>query len=211
MLHIFILFLPIIMTVDAIVLKAIAYREDGKILQLFTKKNGRLSVFVKHLKKRSSFWQTATSPLARGHFHLIKKKESLYLLQDIHLIDSFIEIREDLHKLEAAFLLLRSLLLSQYPEKASVKMYQLTLAYLKKLKQVPYPKLLATSFQMKLLKHEGLFPEKSPGLSSHDWKILSLLCHVKRFDLLEPFQEIEPSLFQKGQNLFDKKIADYCL
>ncbi len=193
---------------DAIVLKATPYEEDGKILKVFTKELGVLSVIVKKLSRKGSFWQTVTSPLARGEFHLIRKQSDLYTLQDASLTDAHFEIRNHFDKLEAACSILRSILTSQYPEKPSPALYQLAITYLKKLKTFKESHLLSLSFQMKLLNYEGLFSElKDPAFSDEDWLTLECLCHAKQFSLLESLT-VSTILQKQAIELFSSRIAE---
>ena len=208
LLYYFTLFFAILKYVDAIVLKSTPYEEDSKILKIFTRDSGLLSVIVKKLGKKGSFWQTATSPLSRGEFHLTRRQSDLYTLQEVSLTDSYIEIRSDLSKLDAACTILRSLLTSQYPEKASPELYQLAIVYLKKLKTFTDPSLLALSFQMKLLNFEGLFSElREPFFSDEEWLTLECLCHAKHFDLLESLT-VSPKLQKQASDLFAMRIAE---
>jgi DNA repair protein RecO (recombination protein O) len=124
---------------DALILKATPYEEDGKILKVFTKDAGLISVIVKKLRRKETFWQTLTSPLARGEFHLTRRQSDLYAINEASLIDAHFEIRNDLNKLDAACSILRAILFSQYPEKPSPELYQLTIIYLKKLKTFLHP------------------------------------------------------------------------
>jgi DNA repair protein RecO (recombination protein O) len=197
---------------DALILKATPYEEDGKILKVFTKEAGVISVIVKKLKRKETFWQTVTSPLARGEFHLTRRQSDLYTMNEASLIDAHFEIRNDLNKLDAACSILRAILFSQFPEKASPELYHLTTLYLKKLKTFNSPSILSLSFQMKLLNYEGLFPETkeeclSP-LSSDEWLILECLCHAKTFDLLESLT-ISSDLERKITELFNNRISDF--
>lgn len=197
---------------DAIVLKATPYEEDGKILKLFTREAGLLSVIIKKLGRKASYWQTVTSPLARGEFHLTRRQSDLYTLGDVSLIDAHYEIRNHLDKLDAACSILRAILTSQYPEKASPELYLLTTTYLKKLKTFHDPAILALSFQMKLLNYEGLFPETieefGKPLSADEWLILECLCHAKKFDLLESIT-LTSSLKDKAIDLFTTRITEF--
>ena len=197
---------------DAIVLKATPYEEDGKILKIFTGDVGVISVIVKKLRKKETFWQTLTSPLARGEFHLTRRQSDLYTLNEASLIDAHFEIRNDLTKLDAACSILRTILSSQYPEKPSPELYLLAITYLKKLKTFKDPLLLALSFQMKLLNYEGLFPESkeeiNDPITAAEWLLLECLCHAKKFTLLESLA-IPASLHEKATQLFTNRISEF--
>lgn len=197
---------------DGIVLKATPYEEDGKILKLFTKESGIISVIVKKLGRKGASWQTLTSPLARAEFHLTRRQSDLYSLNDASLIDAHFEIRNNLNKLDAACTILRAILTSQYPEKSSPELYELTTLYLKKIKSFPKPATLATSFLMKLLNFEGLFPENSTDasipLSPEEWLTLQCLCHGRTFALLESL-DIDAPLEDKALTLFKERITDF--
>ncbi len=196
----------------AIVLKSTPYEDDGKILKIFTKDLGVISVIVKNLIKKGSYLQTLTSPLALGEFHLIKRQSDLYVLKEATLIDGYFEIRQDLKKLEAACIILKSLLKSQFLEKSSDALFQLTTSYLRKMKTLKNPTTLALSFQLKLLNFEGLYPEKKEDLSSPfseiEWLTAECLCHAKKFETLENL-EIDAELEIKICSLFEERILDY--
>lgn len=197
---------------DALILKTTPYQEDGKILKVFTKQAGLISVIVKKLRQKETFWQTVTSPLARAEFHITRRQSDLYTINEASLIDAHLEIRNDLSKLEAAFAILRGILVSQYPEKASPELYQLTISYLKKLKTFPHPSTLSASFQMKLLNYEGLFPECREEctftFTRDEWLILECLCHAKTFSLLESVT-VTSELETKADELFNSRISDF--
>ncbi len=197
---------------DAIVLKATPYEEDGKILKLFTKEMGLVSAIVKKLTRKGTFWQNLTSPLTRCEFHLTRRSSELYTLSDGSIIDGHYEIRGNLNKLDAACTLLKALASSQYPEKPSPELYKLTTVYLNKIKKDPNPSILALSFQMKLLNHEGLFPETAKDfgapLTITEWQTLECLCHAKKFETLD-LLTIEQDLHDKATDLFNKRIQDF--
>jgi DNA repair protein RecO len=197
---------------DAIVLKATSYEDDGKILKLFSKCSGVVSVIIKQLTRKGAYFQTLTSPLARGEFHLYRRQSELYSLRDASLIDGHYEVRNNLDRLDCAGSILRSILISQCPEKASPELYKLTVLYLKKLKSFPDPAVLALSFKMKLLNFEGLFPETKEdfnnSLSSYEWLILECLCHAKKFELLQSVTLSTP-LIEKAECLFNNRITEF--
>ena len=197
---------------DAIVLKATPYEEDGKILKLFTGELGVVSAIVKKLTRKGTFWQNLTSPLTRGEFHLTRRNSELFTLNDGSIIDPHYEIRHNLGKLDAAFILLRAVLISQYPEKPTPELFKLTTVYLNRIKKDENPLRLALSFQMKLLNHEGLFPERAEDfgapLTKDEWQTLECLCHAKKFETLD-LLTIEEDLFKKTVELFNKRIQDF--
>ena len=197
---------------DAIVLKTTQFEDDGKILKLFSKEAGIISVIIKKLGRKATYFQTVTSPLARGEFHLTRHKSDLYTLGDASLIDGHYEIRNHLEKLDAACSILRSILISQFPEKPSPDLYTLTTIYLRKLKTFPEPSILTLSFQMKLLNFEGLFPETKEELeiplTSDDWLTLECLCHAKKFEMLESIP-LTPYIIEKATNLFNDRITEF--
>jgi DNA repair protein RecO (recombination protein O) len=197
---------------DAIVLKSIPYEDDGKILKLFTESHGIISVVVKKLQSKASYLQTLTSPLSRGEFHLNKRQSDLYTFKEGSLTDGYYELRNDLQKLDAACIILKSILKSQFLEKPSEPLFFLTTSYLKKLKSFEKPIVLALSFQLKVLNYEGLYPENNEELqnpfSKQEWLSIECMCHAKKFELLEKI-EVDGELELKIKTLFDERFADY--
>ncbi len=168
---------------EAIVLKTTQFHDEGRSITFFTEKEGLLRANVKK-KDRNLI-----SPLTLIEIHLQKGRGEYYSLVDLSLIDPLFEIREDLARLQASARMAELLLKIQFPEKPSPLLFLLFKGFLLRMKTSPVPHLLATSFTLKLLKHEGSFPtqkEEFPfSLTDEEWQICQCLAHSRSFPILE--------------------------
>ncbi len=92
-----------IVTTDAVVLKAMKYGETSKIVTLYTRDYGRLSVLAKGARSRNSKFGSSLEPLSIVSAVFYKKDHrDLHLLTQCGLRTSLRRIPEDLEKLAAA-------------------------------------------------------------------------------------------------------------
>src|SRR3990167_5842046 len=182
---------------EGICLQETPYLEKGKILKVFTKESGLLSV----MEKRKASHLT---PFCLGEWVLRKGRSEIYTLIEGSLLDPFLHLRNSYETLVRAGQLTQDLLRSQLPGKSAPSLYLLFLSYLKKLGQFQNPALLSTSFQLKLLLHEGLFllePQSFPQFSLQDWEVIFPLCYAPTFTELSRIP-LSPSLEEKINAFF---------
>ena len=86
---------------DAVVLGARDFKENDKLLTLFTPEYGVLRVKIKGVKKPSSKLNFATQPFAFAEFILVEKGE-YYTVKSAYLYDGFYALRNDIVKFYAA-------------------------------------------------------------------------------------------------------------
>lgn len=133
---------------EGILLQAIPYLEKRRILKVFTKDAGMISVIAN--LKNASF----AIPFCRAEWTWRPTSGDLFSLKEISLIDPFQHLREDFSSLRAAGSIASDLLRSQHGSKPSANLYELLLASLSHLKK--NPEAIAQSFRLKLLQCEGL-------------------------------------------------------
>ncbi len=147
---------------QAIVLKAIPFRDKQSIITLLSKERGVVSMIVKGLSKTRPHLIACITPLAESEFIYREGRSDLLSCQDASLIDPHLALREKYSFLQTAMQLAKALLDTQYPAKASTPLYMLFSRFLK---QIPLfgdnVTTLKCCFILKLLKHEGLLPENS--------------------------------------------------
>ena len=141
---------------EGIVLKSTNYQESSRILSLFTKNSGIISVIVKRLNPKKSTLINLTTPLCRAEFIYRKGKSSLYTYIDGSILDLHLPLRQSYIHLTTASNLLKLVSSSQFPEKPAPHLYQLLSLFLKKIPLFTDPSVLFSTFQLKLLKFEGL-------------------------------------------------------
>lgn len=201
--------------IEAITLQAQPYRDRERIVKFFSKEEGFLSMIVKGISPKKPDLLALSSPLILVHLVYRKKKGDLHLLTDVKIETSFIEIRKDLTTLNAACEMAKAVRSSQLPQKASPQLYALFKAYLEKISSFENPQILASSFLLKLLMHDGhlhlqptcqrcngkaFFLEKGESLchkhkdpfsvsfTDREWEDLFLLTYSKKFSELQKIQ-----------------------
>lgn len=139
-------------TIEGLILKSLPYRERDHILTVFSKEQGLVSLFSKRIKPHG-----LNSPLTQAEFVIEQGKGELLPCREISLISSFYKIREKMESLESAFLLMRAILKSQFPQKPAPQLYELLIRYMNEIPNTRHPTTLSASFLLKVLRHEGLF------------------------------------------------------
>jgi DNA repair protein RecO (recombination protein O) len=84
-----------------IVLKEMPLGEADKLLTVFSREQGRISVVAKGAKKPGSRFLAAASAFAYSDMELVKGR-SMYVLRNANIISPFYGLREDLDVLTAA-------------------------------------------------------------------------------------------------------------
>lgn len=177
---------------EGIVLKSTPFEDSGRILTLYTEKEGLLNLIVRKVGQKDFSLRNILSVLSLSEFHIHKGSGDLFRLQDASLVDCFLEIRNQLEKLTLAGGMLRQVAKMQLPLKPSPLLFKLLKAYLIHMKSSTNPAPLYFSFSLKHLLHEGLFPherELSPiPLTIEEWDLVLTLCSAKHFTSLSPLQ-----------------------
>ncbi len=197
---------------EGIVLRSIPVREGRHILTVFTPYEGLIGVAAPRSSVHEMRQNAATALLSRSEFCIRKGRASdIYRLLEATLIESFDKLRQEYALLSAAGELIQSILRSQLAGKPAPLLFELLLTYLRRLSCTAHPHLLTISFQLKLLKHEGLFASASPstqeyaGFSPDDRRCLALLADSRSFAEIES-TSLSPYLSEKVGALFEKLI-----
>ena len=136
---------------EGLLLQTIAYLGNKKILKVFTKDHGLISLMAK-----KSIPASLTTPFLVAEWVYEKGKKELHSLQDASLIADLAHLRENYALLSAAGLIAQDLLKSQLPERKAPLLYALALSYLQKLPAFSHPDIAISSFRLKRLLHEGV-------------------------------------------------------
>lgn len=141
---------------EGIVLKATDYKESSRIVSLFTKHSGMISLIVKRLSPRKPTLINLTTPLCRAEFIYRKGRSSLFTFIDGSILDLHLPLRKSYLYLKTAGNCLKMIHTTQLPEKPAPKLYHLLSLSLKNMPLFSDPSALHCLFKLKLLKHEGL-------------------------------------------------------
>jgi DNA repair protein RecO len=133
---------------EGILLQAIPYLETRRILKVFTKDVGILSMMAS--SKKVPF----ATPFCRAEWVFRKSSGDIHSLKEGSLLDPLLHLRESYGKIQAAGSIASDLLRSQMANKASEGLYDLLLASFTHL--AVNPQAVAQSFRLKLLQFEGL-------------------------------------------------------
>ena len=188
---------------EGIVLRAFPYRENERILTVFTQDAGLISLIVKRI---SSSLLSLTSPFCRSEFLYRKGNTDLFRFLDGTPIDYHFFLRDKLSYLDTASALAQAILSSQLPLKPAPALYALLLSYLKHLPHFANPAPLVCSFYLKTLLHEGHFSLEHAPFSQGEQQLVHGLILCKQFQELQK-QEIPPALAEKIHALFKEKIS----
>ena len=197
---------------EGIVIKSYAFKETERIIHLFTPDQGIIHLIVKHLSPKKPQRVNLTTPLCQGQYIYRKGKSDLYSFIDGSILNLHLPLRQSLSELTLGGKMLQAIHDTQLPEKPAPKLYQLLSAYLKKLPLAPAS--IWTSFQLKLLKHEGHISFEKPHiksihgihtLTSEEWSHFLLLSEARDFSTLTAFTPPE-SLQKNVEDIFSSFI-----
>ncbi len=212
---------------SGVLLQAIPYLGRKRILKIFTPDGGLITLMAK-----ASLSSACAAPFCIAEWVYRKGQREIHTLQDASLIDGLLDLKKDFATLSAAGSMAQDLLRSQLPGKKGNALYTLLCACLAKLPTFANPQILAASFRLKLLLHEGLLslqPECSvcaapasrlqqgesfcPAHAPHagfpfspsDWETLLHLAYSRQFSHL---QNLPSAPFQQIELLFRERISD---
>lgn len=139
----------------AVVIKAIDYKENDKIVWLFTEKHGKISCIVKGAKKSKSKFLSLTLPLCFGEYNFFKGK-SMFNMQEGRIVNSFQSLLDNLDKLTYSSYLCELLDIALEENEANEKLFRefVTCLYLLSTDALEY-EILTRSFELKLLQETG--------------------------------------------------------
>ena len=167
--------------VRGLILETLDYREKEKILRVYTRENGKLSLII----KKKSGNHLLLEPLSETEFIFKRHQGTLHPVKDASLINPRFHLRKNLSTLQSAGKLLQIILRSQLEEIPSPLLYQLLISYLDHLAESPNLPLLIASFQLKLLKHEGFIGDfPPPNCSYQEWEGILSLINTRSFAAL---------------------------
>lgn len=199
---------------EGIVLRSVAVQEGRYILTVFTPHEGLISLGTPRISIHEMRQNAAISLLSRSEFCMKKGRSEIHRLIEATQLESFDNLRDHFAKLSAAGDLLHSILLSQLSGKPAPLLYALLLTYLRRLTCSHAPALLVVSFQLKLLKHEGLFAwtkdiahsiQEMTIFSPQDWLTVGVLMGSRSFSQIENL-EASPHLLEQIKIVFEKLL-----
>ena len=133
-------------TTQAIVLRTADYRENDRILSLFTPEGGEVDALCRGCKKPQSPLMSAAQPFTYGEYVLYQAKGRA-TITSFELIDSFYPVREDYERLRYAACMLEILHVQAVPGESGSKLFMLLARSLKRLCYLPLePRAVTAAF-----------------------------------------------------------------
>lgn len=145
---------------EGIVLKEIPLGENGKVLTLFTKDYGKVSVAAKGVKKPGSSLVQLSQLFAYSELELYKGNSSLYTLTGGTLIEPFYALSEDYDRIAAAgkmAVLLLKVIQENLPDEETLSLFLNSLYFINTGKREP--EFVKNIFMLKMLQIQGVAPE----------------------------------------------------
>lgn len=187
--------------IEGVVLRAQDYKENQRIVTLFTPQ-GVLGMIVKGIASKKSTLLTLTTLFCHAEYHVVRGNSDLCQFRDGAVLDEHFVLRSRLDWLRAAGSLTQLILRSQMPHKPTPELFSLYKAYLAQIPKVHNLEALTCSFLLKTLRLEGEFDEDQIDLfSSEERAQLSILLRAKKFSELEPINlaaEISRKIAREG-------------
>lgn len=143
--------------VDAINIKVAPFSERDKLLTVFSKEKGKLSVIAKGARRPTSKFGGRCEILAYNHL-LIAEGKNLNILSQAETIETFQKVRDQGEAFRVAAYVAR--LINAFLEEGAPHrgLFDLLLLVLRLLKEGIDPKFVACVFEVKFAHVEGFFP-----------------------------------------------------
>lgn len=142
--------------IEAIVLHTIPFQDSHQISTLFTREMGLCKAIgsFSRLPKNALFG--SLTPL--NHIEVIFRpsKSDLLKIESASILNAYAPIRKDYDLLHHACGMLNALVKFQFPHKPAPILFELLKSYLSLIGDSQSPEAILASFQLKLLRHEGL-------------------------------------------------------
>lgn len=138
-----------------IILKTQDYKENDKIIWIFTEKIGKITCIARGAKKNKSKFLSSTLPFCFAEF-IVYKGKSMYLINEIQIIHSFGEFLSDLETLTYASYLNELIDIALIEEESNRQLFrQLVTAYYFMKNKIGDLQILIRAFEIKLLDSTG--------------------------------------------------------
>jgi DNA repair protein RecO (recombination protein O) len=150
--------------VEGIVIRSLDYGEGHKIISVYTREAGKLSVMARGAKKLKSRHGAVTQLFTYGQF-VIYKGSSMGTLNAAEIIDSHHKLREDLMKSAYAAYIAEMTEKMTGDNEPNAMLFEQLLAALKGIEEGKTPAIIAHIMEMKMLGLSGYLPELDQCIS----------------------------------------------
>ncbi len=144
-----------IISVDGIVVSSTPFKENSKIINIFTKEKGIIGCVSKGCKKLKSPLRLISENFAYGTFHLYYKEDKLSTLIDGDIKNYLINSKSDIVKISYLSYLCE-LSVNVYKESESEDIYSLLEAAILKIEEGYNPQIITNIIELQYLKYIGI-------------------------------------------------------
>lgn len=139
----------------AVVIKVMDYKENDKLVWLYTEKHGKITCIVRGAKKSKSKFLSLTLPLCFGEYVFFKGK-NMYNIQEGKIINSFQSLLENLDKLTYSTYLCELIDIAVEEHEVNETLFKdlVTCLYLLSTDALDY-EILVRSFELRILNATG--------------------------------------------------------
>lgn len=143
--------------IEGIVLRETNYSEASKILTVFTKDYGLISVMAQGCRNLKSKLRGVSQKFSYGIFTIHYRENGVSNLRTVDILDPFLTVLSDIEKISYATYLLE---LSEQVVKESdhLEVFDLLIASLKKMNEGYSPSIITNILELKLLDYLGIRP-----------------------------------------------------
>ncbi len=198
-----------ITTTRAIVLRSVPFKDNQKILTLFSKQLGILSMILKGLSPKKSFLLSFGEVFCEAEFTFTKKRSDLVIFTEGTILSLHLPLREALSHLQIATALTQAILRSQLPGKPDPELYALLSCFLKQIPLFSQPAPLLACFYLKFLMQEGIFDPKTDltgTFSQEETHSLIEISLIQQFSMLKQ-KVLSLECAKRLEQLFFAKIS----
>jgi DNA repair protein RecO len=193
-----------------IIVKTTRYNDVASIVHLFSEELGIIAVYVSHSSAKKGGGEALITPLNEVEITLNRKNGSLWQSKDCRLSYGFLGLRNSLSTLQGSVSLLNAIVNSQPEERPAPVLYALLKDYLRRLERGEPAWKIVSSFQLKLLRFEGIWSDELPDevpFSPEEWLTCVHLAYCRTHSELQAVTtEFPDELAQKIDRLFVCRI-----
>lgn len=159
--------------IEGIILREKDYGDTSKILDVFTKEFGIISMIAKGAKTLKSSLRSVTSKFTYGIFNIYYKENKLSNLKEVDIIDNLKNIKTDIIKIAFATFLLE-LAEQVYKQNSNINVYELLISALFKINMNFDPFVITNILELKYLEYLGIMPNLNECCICGDHNIVTL-------------------------------------
>ena len=144
-------------TIEGIVINVKNYSESSRIIDIFTKEHGVISVIAKNCRSLKSKLRIFTEKMVYASFTIYYKKDKLSTLTEASIINDLSNIKKDILKISYAGFII-DLARQVYKQNNSEQIYKLLISSIIKINENLNPLVITNILELKYLYYLGIMP-----------------------------------------------------